>query len=272
MIRFPDCKINLGLRVVAKRPDGYHEIETVMVPVPGLCDALEILPDAGEGCAFSSSGLAIDAPAEKNLCVKAYDLMRERHGIGGIKMHLHKHIPFGAGLGGGSSDAVCTLKMLDELFAVGLSESELESLAAELGSDTVFFVRNRPTLARGRGEILTPVEVNLSFYHIVIVKPPFGIRTAEAYAGIVPAEPAKPLAEILARPVIEWRENLANDFEKTLFGRYPELSRIKQKLYGAGAVYASMSGSGSAVFGLFDRRPETLQWPDSYFVYTGGML
>lgn len=274
MILFPNCKINLGLRVVRKRPDGYHDIETVMVPVQGLCDALEILPDAGEGCTFTSSGLAIDAPAEKNLCVKAYDLMHRRYGIGGVKMHLHKHIPFGAGLGGGSSDAVFALRMLDETFGLNLPDMELESLAAELGSDTVFFVKNRPMLAEGRGERLTPVDVNLSGLYILLVKPPFGVSTAESYAGITPTEPKTPLTEILSADISTWKNSLQNDFEPSVFRKYPEIAAIKQSLYDSGALYASMSGSGSAVFGLFGRIPplESIQFPGNYFIYGADML
>lgn len=274
MIVFPNCKINLGLRVVRMRPDGYHDIETVMVPVHGLCDALEILPDAGDDCTFTSSGLAIDAPAEKNLCVQAYRLMRRRYGIAGVKMHLHKHIPFGAGLGGGSSDAVFALRLLSDLFALHLPDTELESLAAELGSDTVFFVRNRPMLAEGRGELLSPVKLDLSAYSIIIVKPPFGVSTAEAYAGIVPAEPECPLTEILSGGIQTWKEKLRNDFEPSVFRKYPEIAALKKGLYAAGAVYASMSGSGSAVFGLFRDipPPEHIQFPDNYFVYGPDML
>ena len=272
MILFPNCKINLGLRVVRKRPDGYHDIETAMVPVRGLCDALEILPDTKDGCLFSSSGLEIDAPAEKNLCVRAYELMKTRYGIGGVKMHLHKRIPFGAGLGGGSSDAVFALKMLADAFALDLPESELGLLAAELGSDTVFFVQNRPVLARGRGEVLAPIGMDLERYHGIIVKPPFGVSTAEAYAGVVPAQPDRPLTDVLSGGVHTWKGELKNDFEPSVFRRYPEIAAIKRQLYDCGAVYASMSGSGSAVFGLFDGEPEPTQFPDNYFVYSGHML
>ena len=272
MILFPNCKINLGLRVTAKREDGYHDLETVMIPVKGLCDALEILPAGKGGCVFSTSGLALDSPAEKNLCVGAYRLMHERYGIGGVKMHLHKHIPFEAGLGGGSSDAVFALKMLNETFALNLPDTELESLAGELGSDTVFFVKNRPMLAQGRGEILTPVELDVKRYYIVIVKPPFGVSTAEAYAGIVPSNPTIPLVKILSGSMYEWKDQLKNDFEGTVFQRYPEIAEVKQRLYACGAVYASMSGSGSAVFGLFEDEPEKVQFPGTYFVYSAPML
>ncbi|MDR0953941.1 MAG: 4-(cytidine 5'-diphospho)-2-C-methyl-D-erythritol kinase [Rikenellaceae bacterium] len=272
MILFPNAKINLGLRVTAKRPDGYHDIETAMVPVPGLCDALEILRDEGDGCTFSTSGIAIDAPAGKNLCVRAYDLMHSRYGIGGVKMHLHKNVPFAAGLGGGSADAVFALKMLGELFTLNISEDELEALAAELGSDTPFFVRNRPMIATGRGEKLTPCDIDLSAYRVVIVKPPVGVSTAQAYARIVPAHPIQPLATLLAEDIGRWRESVHNDFEPVVFATCPELATIKERLYACGARYAAMSGSGSAIFGLFDHLPDELRFPADYFVYTGNML
>jgi 4-diphosphocytidyl-2-C-methyl-D-erythritol kinase len=271
MIRFPNCKINLGLRVIRRREDGYHDIETAMVPVGGLCDALEILPDGAQGCTFTSSGLTIDAPAERNLCVRAYKLMRERYGIGGVRMHLHKHIPFGAGLGGGSADAVFVLTMLNDLFGLLLSEAKLKALAAELGSDTAFFVENRPMLATGRGEILTPVAIDLSGYRIVVVKPPLSVSTAEAYAGITPAAAEIPLAEILTGDIRTWKDTLKNDFEPVIFKKHPEIAAIKEWLYDSGAVYAAMSGSGSAVFGLFAREPETVAFPDDYFVWCGDM-
>jgi 4-diphosphocytidyl-2-C-methyl-D-erythritol kinase len=271
MITFPNCKINLGLRIFRRRADGYHDIETVMVPVRGLCDALEILRSETAGCTFSSSGLEIDGPVEKNLCVKAYALMRECYGVGGVKMHLHKHIPFGAGLGGGSADAAFTLKMLNELFELSLSTGEIQALAAELGSDTAFFVENRPALATGRGEVLSPIALDLSGYHLYIVKPLFGVSTAEAYAGITLSESGEPLIDLLSGDIRTWKETLTNDFEATVFPRHPELAAIKQRLYERGALYAAMSGSGSAVFGIFEGEAEGIEFSDDYFVWHGEM-
>lgn len=269
MITFPDCKINLGLHVLRRRADGFHDIETAMVPVPGLCDALEILRADAPGCTFTSSGRAIDAPAEKNLCVRAYERMRARHGIGGVKMHLHKHIPFGAGLGGGSADAAFALKMLDELFGLALPAEELKALAAELGSDTAFFIDNRPALAEGRGEVLSPLDLDLSGYTLYIVKPPFGVSTAEAYAGVVPREPERPLTELLAGDIRTWKEALKNDFEPIVFRKHPAIAALKERLYDRGALYAAMSGSGSAVFGIFGGEAEGLAFPEGYFVWKG---
>jgi 4-diphosphocytidyl-2-C-methyl-D-erythritol kinase len=243
-----------------------------MVPVHGLCDALEILPDDTGDCTFTSSGLTIDASTEQNLCVRAYKLMRERYGIGGVRMHLHKHIPFGAGLGGGSSDAVFVLAMLNDLFGLLLSEAELKALAVELGSDTVFFVENRPMLATGRGEILTPVAIDLSGYALMIVKPPLGVSTTEAYRGITPVAPETSLVEILADDIHTWKQSLKNDFEPVVFQAHPDIAAIQERLYDSGAVYAAMSGSGSAVFGLFAREPEAIAFPDDYFVWRGDML
>jgi 4-diphosphocytidyl-2-C-methyl-D-erythritol kinase len=272
MILFPNAKINLGLHIVGRRADGFHDLETVMMPVRGLCDALEVIRSDGERCEFSASGIAIDGPADKNLCVRAWQLMRDRCGIGGVKMHLHKHIPFGAGLGGGSADAAFALRALGETFSLGLSDDRLESLAAVLGSDTAFFVRNRPALATGRGEVLTPVEIDLSGMWLLIVVPPFAVSTAEAYRHVTPAVPEKALAQILSAPAPSWRSELKNDFELSLFVRYPELVRIRETLYEAGARYASLSGSGSALYGLFAEAPETGLFPESYNVHLEKML
>lgn len=272
MILFPNCKINLGLDILRRREDGYHEIDTLMYPVVGLCDILEIVPraEAGAECVFS--GLAVDCPPEKNLCLKAYALVAERYGIGGVCMHLHKVIPFGAGLGGGSSDAAFAIKGLNRVFGLGLADDDMEALAAELGSDTAFFIRNVPQFSRGRGEVLSPAAVSLAGKKIVIVKPPFGVSTAEAYAGVRPCMPERPLAERTAANIDAWRTEVGNDFEPHIFAAHPDLAQIKSQLYDLGALYASMSGSGSAVFGIFD--PKTVVPEDVFgdaFVYQGIM-
>ena len=273
MVLFPNCKINLGLDVLRRRPDGYHDIETFMFPVRGLTDVLEIVPAAGDGVEFSGSGLVLDCPPEKNLCLKAYELMRTirrclpgdgagasggRQVLAGVRMHLHKAIPSGAGLGGGSADAAYAVRGLNGLFGLGLDEDSMESLATRLGSDTAFFVRNVPALATGRGEVLTPFPLSLAGKVLVIVKPGVAVSTAQAYASITPRVPAVPLAERLARPLAEWRECLTNDFEAPVFGMHPILARIKRKLYDAGAVYAAMSGSGAALFGIFEPARERI--------------
>ncbi len=267
MIFFPACKINLGLYVTARRPDGYHDIETVMVPVPGLCDAVEAVRQEAPCVEFTASGLPLDCPPQRNLCVRACELMRERYGIGGVKLHIHKVIPFGAGLGGGSSDAVAVLRLMNDIYNLDLADDALSELAAQLGSDTVFFVQNRPALATGRGEILTPTEVNLSGLWLRIVKPPLAVGTGEAYAGVAPAAPQRPLPEILAEGVQHWRDRLKNDFEPSVFRKYPRIGAVKERLYRQGAVYASMSGSGSAVYGFFRAEPPAWTEAPDDFVY-----
>lgn len=251
MIFFTNCKINIGLDILERRADGYHTIETLMYPIQGLCDALEIIPAPEPGIIFSSSGLAVDCPDDKNLCVRAYRLMQQRYAIGGVRMHLHKVIPSGAGLGGGSANAAYTIKGLCALFELTISPEEQEALAAQLGSDTAFFIRNQPAIASGRGEILTPADISLRGYRLVILKPDFGVSTAEAYAGVIPHKPSETLVKRLRSPVETWHERIENDFEPGIFTRHPRIAELKALMYNRGAVYASMSGSGSAVFGLF---------------------
>ena len=255
MLLFPNCKINLGLRIVSKRADGYHDIETVMYPVENLCDALEILRYDCEDIEFSVSGIRIDGAVEKNICLKAYRVVqREYPQVRGVYMHLHKAIPMGAGLGGGSSDAAYVIRELSDLFGLGIGQSQMERMASEVGSDVPFFVANRPALATGRGERLEPVDRLLAGWQLVLVKPPISVGTAEAYAGVTPRRSERPLTDILYRtPIEQWRECVVNDFEPSVFARYPIIARIKSDLYRLGAVYASMSGSGSTVFGIFDR-------------------
>lgn len=276
MILFPNCKINLGLHITARRPDGYHEIETLFYPVRGLCDAVEILPDSGvsgKEVVFSSTGLAVDCPEDKNLCVKAARILLEAFperfaAVGGVRIHLHKHIPFGAGLGGGSADATAVLAGLNGVLSLGLSEDELAPYAARLGSDTVFFLYNKPMLGLGRGERLEPFpDVDLRGWWLLLVKPNVGVSTAEAYSLITPRVPSVPLADILQSPVEEWRGKLANDFEEPLFRKLPVLGEIKTELYRRGAAYAAMSGSGSTVFGLFREQPDTGGWSVNYFTH-----
>lgn len=255
MLLFPNCKINLGLRIVSKRTDGYHDIETVMYPVENLCDALEILRYDCEDIEFSVSGIRIDGAVEKNICLKAYRVVqREYPQVRGVYMHLHKAIPMGAGLGGGSSDAAYVIRELSDLFGLEIDQSQMERMAAEVGSDVPFFVANRPALATGRGERLEPVDRLLAGWQLVLVKPSVSVGTAKAYAGVTPRRSERPLTDILYRtPIEQWRECVVNDFEPSVFARYPIIARIKSDLYRLGAVYASMSGSGSTVFGIFDR-------------------
>ena len=251
MILRANCKINLGLDILRRRADGYHDLETVMFPVRGLYDEVEVERTDAPGAAFCSEGLVVDCPDESNLCLKAFRLMRDRYGVDGVRIRLAKHVPFGAGLGGGSADATAVVVALDRLFALGLSEKKLIDRAAELGSDTAFFVRNTPQLCTGRGEVMTPFPLDLTGLTLVVVKPDEGVSTREAYAGVRPRVPAVPLAERLRRPVSEWQGLVTNDFEESVFAAHPAIRAVKERLLAEGALYASMSGSGSAVFGLF---------------------
>ncbi|HEV8515089.1 MAG TPA: 4-(cytidine 5'-diphospho)-2-C-methyl-D-erythritol kinase [Cyclobacteriaceae bacterium] len=250
MVSFPHCKINLGLNVVSKRADGFHNIETCFYPVPRT-DILEIIPSSE--FSFAQSGIGVPGREEDNLCVKAYRLLNNDFGIGNVKMHLHKIIPMGAGLGGGSSDAAFTLRLLNSIFNLKLSIESLKKYATQLGSDCSFFIEDFPMIGSGRGEILSPTANHLSGLYLVLIKPDVHVSTAEAYAGIVPQKTDLPIAEILKLPVAEWRGKLKNDFEKSIFKKYPLISQLKEKMYSCGAVYASMSGSGSTVFGLFKK-------------------
>ena len=248
-----NCKINIGLDVLRRREDGFHDLETVMYPVRGLYDEIEIVPS--DTLRFVQNGIAVDCPDEDNLCVKAYRLMQSRYGIGGALITLDKHVPFGAGLGGGSSDATAVILALNGLFGLSLSEVELLDAAATLGSDTAFFVRNTPQLCCGRGEILTPIELPLDGKYLVILKPAEGVSTREAYAGVRPHLPEIRLADALSRPVGDWSGAVKNDFEPHVFAAHPIIGRLKAFLLSNGAEYASMSGSGSAVFGIFADEP-----------------
>lgn len=248
MICFPNAKINLGLRIVGKRSDGYHDIETVFYPVP-LKEALEIVP-AGR-LAFTQTGIPVDAPAEKNLVMKAYRLLEKRYTLPPVAIHLLKAIPSGAGLGGGSTDAAFMLRLLNDFCSLNIPAGELEKLASALGADCAFFIRNTPVFATGTGNIFTPAGVSLKGYYLGVVKPNIFVSTPEAYSQVKPAVPDTSLQEIIGSPVETWKGRLVNDFEASVFARHPAIGEIKDALYGAGAVYASMSGSGSSVFGLF---------------------
>lgn len=253
MVCFAPCKINLGLNITLRRSDGYHEIESVMLPVSGLCDIVEVLPTAS-GVVFEASGIAVDCKSEDNLCVKAYNEFSKHYNVGGVYIHLYKNVPFGAGLGGGSSDATAVLKAVNEIYGCRASVSLLESMAANLGSDTVFFVESKPKLCTGRGEILSPVSISLKGTHITIVKPDIYISSKVAYSGVVPKKNDIKIEEILSLPIEKWKECLKNDFEDHLFDSFGELAIIKQMLYEAGAEYVSLSGSGSAIYALSETK------------------
>lgn len=266
MICFPNAKINLGLNVTEKRSDGYHNIETVFYPIP-IKDALEIV--SAQEFSFSQTGIKIDGPAENNLVMKAVSLMKKHFAIPPLEIHLLKAIPFGAGLGGGSADAACMLKLINAFCSLGQSEAELERLAASIGADCPFFIRNKPVFASGTGNIFTPIELSLKGYTLCLIKPDIAVSTPEAYALVTPAFPKINIKEIITRPISDWRELLVNDFEASVFSRYPEIERIKDTLYQAGALYAAMSGSGSSVFGLFDKTVSMKDIFPDYYVWEG---
>jgi 4-diphosphocytidyl-2-C-methyl-D-erythritol kinase len=266
MICFPNAKINLGLHITAKRKDGYHDIETCMVPIP-LYDALEMIVE--NTTIFETSGLSIPGEEKDNLILKALKLIRKDfNDLPQVHIHLHKNIPMGAGLGGGSADGAFALTLMNRLFDLFLDDFILEDYAAQLGSDCPFFIENKPKIATGRGEILEPIDINLKGDHILLVKPPIHIGTKEAYEGITPKSPEFDLKSILKDKSI-WKEKLVNDFENSIFPNHPQLIEIKQQLYDMGAYYAAMSGSGSTLFGLFKGAPKEKDWPENYFSFQG---
>lgn len=253
MITFPNAKINLGLNITEKRSDGYHNLETVFYPVP-LEDALEVhvLNSLDQKFALHISGIEVAGSIESNLVVKAYLLLEKEFQLPPIDIHLFKHIPSGAGLGGGSADAAFMLKLLNDRFSLNITDNDLEAYAATLGADCAFFIKNTPTYACGIGNIFSPVTLSLKGYRLMIIKPDIFVSTREAFSQIKPHHPKHLLKEVIAQPVTEWKEFLVNDFEESVFPQYPAIREIKEELYQQGAVYAAMSGSGSSVFGLFN--------------------
>ena len=267
MILRANCKINLGLDILRRREDGFHDLETVMIPVPAVFDVVEV--NRAEGCSlFEQEGLTVDCNAENNLCMKALRLMQRLYGVSGAHIRLEKRVPFGAGLGGGSSDATAVILALNEIYGLGLSEERLIEVAAMIGSDTAFFVRNTPQLCTGRGEKMEPIELPLQGKYLAIAKPAEGVSTKEAYSGVKPAVPEVRLAEALQRPIGEWRGVVKNDFEPHIFVAHPAIAELKKEMLDAGAVYASMSGSGSAVFGIFENRPRLSVNSNNYLIVT----
>lgn len=242
------------MNVLRRREDGYHDLETVMFPVRELYDILDI-ERADSGVVFRGEGIVVDCPEDKNLCVRAARLMQERYGVGGVEITLDKRVPFGAGLGGGSADATVVIMAINDLYNLNLEKPTLASLAAELGSDTPFFVYNRAMLCEGRGEIMSPVDIDLKGLWLVVAKPEGGVSTAEAYRGVKPRVPEVRLTELLMQPIEDWQGSVTNDFEPHILVAHPEIAELKDYLLSEGAVYASMSGSGSAVFGLFKEQP-----------------
>jgi 4-diphosphocytidyl-2-C-methyl-D-erythritol kinase len=252
MIVFPNAKINIGLHIVSKRTDGYHNLETVFYPVQ-LYDALEMAESGKEGITFS--GLPVDGSPDNNLVLKTYRLLKRDFDLPPVQFHLHKVIPMGAGLGGGSSDAAFTLKMLNDFYGLQLNSGQLKNYAVKIGADCTFFIDNKTSFATGIGDQLIPFQLNLSEYRIVLLKPEVSVNTVQAYKNALPAKPAFQLEKLSELPVEEWKDLVVNDFEKTIFSRFPEIEKWKERLYNLGALYASMSGSGSAVFGIFRHLP-----------------
>jgi len=273
LLSFPNAKLNLGLYVTAKRPDGYHALETVFLPLPWT-DVLEVLP-APKGQAapdLTLTGRPIPGAVATNLCLKAYELLKaDFPALPAAQLHLHKVVPIGAGLGGGSADAAFALRALAEVFSLHLTTAQLEDYARRLGADCAFFIQNTPRLALEKGDVFEPIDLDLRGTACVVVYPGLHSSTAQAFAGIVPRAPAQPLRAALAQPMATWRTTVFNDFEASLTPVFPQLAGIKQQLYEAGATYASLSGSGSAVYGLFPGRAEApaLTWPTDYLVWRG---
>lgn len=265
MIAFPPAKINLGLYVLAKRPDGYHDIATCFYPVPWQ-DALELVEAADTS--LTTSGLQIPGDPEDNLVMKAYRMLAKDFELPSVAFHLLKHIPFGAGLGGGSADGAYALRLLNRAFDLGLGIAELSAYAARLGSDCAFFIEEKPMIGTGRGEQLSPMSLSLRGYYACIAWPGFGVPTREAYAGVSPQQMAEPLEALLSSPVSEWRERLENQFSASVMAKYPEIGQLRQKMYDAGAIYAEMSGSGAAVFGIF-AQATALDFPPHYRWWAG---
>lgn len=284
-ILFPEAKINLGLFVTRKREDGYHILQTLFYPIDWR-DALEILPTNDEPCkvSFSQTGIVVNCDPEQNLCVKAYRLLQQRFpDLPAVKMHLEKQVPFGAGLGGGSSDGAHALLMLRKLFELPVTDEELEAMAAKMGADCAFFCRcatmyntnkNNGQLAaqycEGVGHELEFHPLSLKGKFLIVVKPPFGVSTKEAYSNVKPMKPVTDLCVLLNKPVEEWKDCIKNDFEESVFPLHPELQKVKAGLYQHGAIYASMSGSGSALFGIFDNKPENFEhWFEKDYITRG---
>ena len=280
MICFPNAKINIGLNILRKREDSYHDIETVMYPLKGIMyDALEIISPSpalpqGKGeknVELILSGISVPGNSDDNLCVKAYNLIKKDYPLPAIKIYLHKAIPIGAGLGGGSSDAAFFIRLLNDTFELGISWGEMHNYARQLGSDCSFFISNQPALAEGKGDQLESIKLDLSGYYIAVIYPNIHINTAEAY-GKVEGRRQKAegeLEKLVQLPIEKWKKHIHNDFEDSIFPKYSELKKIKEKLYSLGAVYASMSGSGSALYGIFKKEPKAKKKFGTYKVWEG---
>ena len=253
MIVFPNAKINIGINIIDRRSDGYHNIETIFYPLP-IYDALEALP--GDELTFNSSGLEIPGRIEDNLCIKGYHLIKKDYDLPPVNIHLLKHIPIGAGLGGGSANAAFFIKLVNSLFSLGLTTIQMMDYARQLGADCAFFIENKPLFAFEKGDQFESIKLDLSKYKIVLVMPPVHVSTGEAYRGVRPSPVKDSLYDLILGPIQEWKHFIKNDFEESVFKNHPAIRGVKADLYGAGAIYASMSGSGASVFGIFDKTPD----------------
>jgi len=268
MVVFPKAKINIGLQITGKRTDGYHDIETLFYPID-LCDALEcvVSSDRNKKDHLTVTGIKTESNIEDNIISKAIRVLRKRYEFPPLKIHLHKAIPVGAGLGGGSSDAAALLKLINRCFRLTIENSDLKAVALELGSDCPFFIDNIPSFGSGRGEILQPVNLVLAGYYFLLLNPGISINTREAYENCTPASPSSTLLELADRPVADWKDLIINDFENFVFKTHPLIGEIKDNLYRSGAVFSSMSGSGSSVYGLFSKRPNLTENLKEYAIY-----
>ncbi|WP_428330680.1 4-(cytidine 5'-diphospho)-2-C-methyl-D-erythritol kinase [Mucilaginibacter sp.] len=265
MIIFPNAKINIGLNIIERRDDGYHNLETIFYPIK-INDALEIVE--ADKLSFESTGLEIPGRVEDNLCVKGYHLLKKDFDIPPVKIHLHKNIPIGAGLGGGSSDAAFFIRLLNQNFELGLTDDQMISYCRKLGADCAFFIKNKPVFAFEMGDEFEPIRLDLSNYKIVLVMPPVHVSTGEAYGGVKPTPVKDSLMELIDKPVTEWKRFIKNDFEASVFSNHPLIRGVKASLYEAGALYASMSGSGASVFGIFDKTPDLSAIAETNQVFT----
>lgn len=250
MIVFPNAKINVGLNITSKRADGYHNLESVFYPIP-LKDVLEIVVAEDGVTEMQIGGLSIDGDVSNNTVMKAYRLLKEEYDLPAVKIFLEKVIPFGAGLGGGSADASFAIKLLNDMFRLGMDTVKMESVAAKIGADCPFFIQNKPSFVTGIGDVLSPIEFSLAGVYFLLVKPDDFVSTKEAYSKVVPKTPVLPLSDMVMKPISEWKYNVVNDFEESVFASHPTVKSVKDTMYENGAMYASMSGSGSSVFGFF---------------------
>lgn len=272
MLEFPNAKINIGLNIIHKRTDGYHDLETLLYPI-GLYDILEFVTSSSStehsDSSFMNTGIILSDPVEKNFCDKAYQLVNKKYSIPSLRIHLHKVIPPGSGLGGGSSNGAFMIRMLARAFGLKLTPHEMENMAGKLGSDCPFFIRNQAAFATGKGDNLSPVPPVLNGYQGVVIHPGIHINTSEAYSRINPVKPGIPLSESIKLPVKEWKNSIRNDFEDIVFRDFPEIGKLKGMLYQKGAIYSSLSGSGSAVYGIFEKEICLRGIPSEYFIWQG---